>query len=110
RDAHQSRLATLLRTIDLVKIAEPTASLLPQLFSIEMWGGATFDDAYRFLHEDPWKRLLKLRQKLPNMLMQMLLRGSNADGYKNYPDIVNKAFIEKSVEAGIEVDSIFDSI
>lgn len=110
RDAHQSLLATRLRTIDLVKIAEPTASLLPQLFSIEMWGGATFDVAYRFLHEDPWKRLIKLRQKMPNMLMQMLLRGSNAVGYKNYPDNVNKAFIEKSAEAGIDVFRIFDSL
>src|SRR5699024_9199559 len=88
RDAHQSILATRVRTKDMVKIAEPTARLLPDLFSVEMWGGATFDVAYRFLKESPWQRLLTLREKMPNVLFQMLLRASNAVGYKNYPDNV----------------------
>src|SRR5699024_6152417 len=110
RDAHQSLLATRIRTKDLLKIAEPTSHLLPELFSVEMWGGATFDVAYRFLHEDPWERLIQLREKMPNVLLQMLLRGSNAVGYKNYPDNVNKEFIHKSAEAGIDLFRIFDSL
>ncbi|SHF48625.1 pyruvate carboxylase [Ornithinibacillus halophilus] len=110
RDAHQSLLATRMRTKDLVEIAEPTAHLLPNLFSVEMWGGATFDVAYRFLKEDPWERLLKLRKKMPNVLFQMLLRASNAVGYKNYPDNVINQFVEKSASAGIDVYRIFDSL
>lgn len=110
RDAHQSLLATRLRTADMLKIAEPTARLLPDLFSFEMWGGATFDVAYRFLKEDPWDRLLALRAKIPNVLFQMLLRASNAVGYKNYPDNVIRAFVEKSAYAGIDVFRIFDSL
>ncbi|MBB6454987.1 pyruvate carboxylase [Salirhabdus euzebyi] len=110
RDAHQSLLATRFRTKDLLQIAEPTARLLPNLFSVEMWGGATFDVAYRFLKEDPWDRLLKLREKMPNVLFQMLLRASNAVGYKNYPDNVIKEFVEKSSSAGIDVFRIFDSL
>ncbi|BDG48179.1 MULTISPECIES: pyruvate carboxylase [Parageobacillus] len=110
RDAHQSLLATRVRTIDLVRIAEPTARLLPNLFSLEMWGGATFDVAYRFLKEDPWDRLLKLREKIPNILFQMLLRSANAVGYKNYPDNVIREFVEKSAQAGIDVFRIFDSL
>src|SRR5699024_1665658 len=110
RDAHQSLLATRIRSKDLVHIAEPTARLLPQLFSVEMWGGATFDVAYRFLKEDPWQRLLKLREKMPNVLLQMLLRASNAVGYKNYPDNLIKEFVEKSATAGIDVFRIFDSL
>ena len=110
RDAHQSLLATRIRTKDLLNIAEPTAHLLPELFSVEMWGGATFDVSYRFLYEDPWERLINLRQKMPNTLMQMLLRGSNAVGYKNYADNVNEEFIKKSSEAGIDVFRIFDSL
>ncbi|GGJ86995.1 pyruvate carboxylase [Lentibacillus kapialis] len=110
RDAHQSLLATRIRTKDLAHIAEPTARLLPQLFSVEMWGGATFDVAYRFLKEDPWQRLLKLREKMPNVLLQMLLRASNAVGYKNYPDNLIKEFVEKSATAGIDVFRIFDSL
>ncbi|MBM7095909.1 pyruvate carboxylase [Bacillus sp. H-16] len=110
RDAHQSLLATRLRTQDLKNIAEPTARLLPNLFSMEMWGGATFDVSMRFLHEDPWKRLLILRDKAPNMLFQMLLRASNAVGYKNYPDNVIEEFVEKSADAGIDVFRIFDSL
>lgn len=110
RDAHQSLLATRVRTKDLHRIAEPTARLLPNLFSVEMWGGATFDVAYRFLKEDPWDRLLKLRTSMPNVLLQMLLRASNAVGYKNYPDNVIKEFVEKSATAGIDVFRIFDSL
>jgi pyruvate carboxylase len=110
RDAHQSLLATRVRTIDLVRIAEPTARLLPNLFSLEMWGGATFDVAYRFLKEDPWDRLLKLRERIPNILFQMLLRSANAVGYKNYPDNVIREFVEKSAQAGIDVFRIFDSL
>ncbi|MDY0396264.1 pyruvate carboxylase [Virgibacillus halophilus] len=110
RDAHQSLLATRVRTKDIVKISESTARLLPELFSVEMWGGATFDVSYRFLKEDPWDRLLKLRKLMPNVLFQMLLRASNAVGYKNYPDNVIKQFVEKSASAGIDVFRIFDSL
>ncbi|WP_043903991.1 pyruvate carboxylase [Parageobacillus genomosp. 1] len=110
RDAHQSLLATRVRTVDLARIAEPTAHLLPNLFSLEMWGGATFDVAYRFLKEDPWDRLLKLRERIPNILFQMLLRSANAVGYKNYPDNVIREFVEKSAQAGIDVFRIFDSL
>src|SRR5699024_2153230 len=110
RDAHQSILATRVRTKDMVKIAEPTARLLPDLFSVEMWGGATFDVAYRFLKESPWQRLLTLREKMPNVLFQMLLRASNAVGYKNYPDNVIQMFVKESADAGIDVFRIFDSL
>lgn len=110
RDAHQSLLATRVRTHDLKQIAEPTARLLPNLFSMEMWGGATFDVAMRFLHEDPWERLLTLRKQAPNVLFQMLLRASNAVGYTNYPDNVIEEFVEKSAAAGIDVFRIFDSL
>ncbi|WP_067728239.1 pyruvate carboxylase [Oceanobacillus damuensis] len=110
RDAHQSLLATRVRTNDLLHISEPTSRLLPNLFSVEMWGGATFDVAYRFLKEDPWIRLLKLREKMPNVLFQMLLRSSNAVGYKNYPDNLIQEFVEKSSNAGIDVFRIFDSL
>ncbi|ALX47353.1 pyruvate carboxylase [Lentibacillus amyloliquefaciens] len=110
RDAHQSLLATRIRTKDLVNIAEPTARMLPELFSVEMWGGATFDVAYRFLKENPWQRLLKMREKMPNVLLQMLLRASNAVGYKNYPDNLIDEFVEKSATAGIDVFRVFDSL
>ncbi|WP_163530343.1 pyruvate carboxylase [Halobacillus ihumii] len=110
RDAHQSLLATRVRTKDLQTIAEPTSRLLPDLFSLEMWGGATFDVSYRFLNEDPWERLLTLRKKSPNVLFQMLLRASNAVGYKNYPDNLIREFVEKSSNAGIDVFRIFDSL
>ncbi|MCR8849230.1 pyruvate carboxylase [Rossellomorea sp. SC111] len=110
RDAHQSLLATRVRTNDLKHIAEPTSQLLPDMFSYEMWGGATFDVAYRFLKEDPWNRLLTLRERIPNVLFQMLLRASNAVGYKNYPDNVIREFVEKSAFAGIDVFRIFDSL
>ncbi|MEH7334895.1 pyruvate carboxylase [Neobacillus drentensis] len=110
RDAHQSLLATRMRTTDIVHIAEPAAKLLPELFSFEMWGGATFDVAYRFLKEDPWNRLLTLREKIPNVLFQMLIRGANAVGYKNYPDNLIKEFVQQSASAGIDVFRIFDSL
>jgi pyruvate carboxylase len=110
RDAHQSLLATRVRTNDLKQIAQPTSHLLPDMFSYEMWGGATFDVAYRFLKEDPWNRLLTMRERIPNVLFQMLLRASNAVGYKNYPDNVIKEFVEKSAFAGIDVFRIFDSL
>ncbi|ADC48256.1 pyruvate carboxylase [Alkalihalophilus pseudofirmus OF4] len=110
RDAHQSLLATRVRTHDLKQIAEPTARMLPNLFSMEMWGGATFDVAMRFLHEDPWERLITLRKQAPNVLFQMLLRASNAVGYKNYPDNVIEEFVAKSSNAGIDVFRIFDSL
>lgn len=110
RDAHQSLLATRVRTHDLKKIAEPTAKLLPELFSLEMWGGATFDVAYRFLKEDPWERLTELRERIPNILFQMLLRASNAVGYKNYPDNVIREFVKESAAKGIDVFRIFDSL
>ncbi|SEM92707.1 pyruvate carboxylase [Mesobacillus persicus] len=110
RDAHQSLLATRVRTNDLTQIAEPTSKLLPDLFSLEMWGGATFDVSYRFLKEDPWKRLITLRQQVPNVLFQMLLRASNAVGYKNYPDNVIREFVKQSADAGIDVFRIFDSL
>ncbi|MCU9612238.1 pyruvate carboxylase [Caldibacillus lycopersici] len=110
RDAHQSLLATRVRTHDLLKIAEPTAHLLPNLFSMEMWGGATFDVSYRFLMEDPWERLIQLRKKMPNVLFQMLFRGSNAVGYTNYPDNVIREFVKVSATAGIDVYRIFDSL
>lgn len=110
RDAHQSLLATRVRTTDLKSIAEPSARLMPDLFSYEMWGGATFDVAYRFLKEDPWDRLITLRQRIPNVLFQMLLRASNAVGYKNYPDNVIREFVEKSAFTGIDVFRIFDSL
>lgn len=110
RDAHQSLLATRVRTYDLLKVAESTGRLLPELFSLEMWGGATFDVAYRFNKEDPWERLVKLRQKVPNICFQMLLRGANAVGYANYPDNVVQAFVHEAAQAGIDVFRIFDSL
>ncbi|NHC16831.1 pyruvate carboxylase [Bacillus sp. MM2020_4] len=110
RDAHQSLLATRMRTTDIMHIAEPTAKLLPDLFSFEMWGGATFDVAYRFLKEDPWDRLLTLRENIPNVLFQMLIRGANAVGYKNYPDNLIREFVNQSATAGVDVFRIFDSL
>jgi pyruvate carboxylase len=110
RDAHQSLLATRVRTHDLLQIAEATGKLASDLFSLEMWGGATFDTTMRFLNEDPWERLRKLREKIPNLLFQMLFRGANAVGYTNYPDNVIKKFIETSAAAGIDVFRIFDSL
>lgn len=110
RDAHQSLLATRVRSHDMFAIAKETAHLQNDLFSMEMWGGATFDVSYRFLKEDPWQRLIKLREQVPNVLFQMLFRGANAVGYKNYPDNVIREFVRKSGDAGIDVFRIFDSL
>ncbi len=110
RDAHQSLMATRLRTRDMLRIAEATSVYGKNLFSLEMWGGATFDVAYRFLHESPWDRLTQLREKIPNVLFQMLIRGANAVGYKNYPDNIIRKFITHASENGIDVFRIFDSL
>lgn len=110
RDAHQSLLATRVRTYDLLKIAEPTSHLGAGLFSLEMWGGATFDVSMRFLNECPWQRLIKLREAIPNILFQMLLRGSNAVGYTNYPDNVVQRFVTEAASSGIDVFRVFDSL
>ena len=110
RDAHQSLVATRFRTFDLDRIAEATAHLGGGLFSLEMWGGATYDVSMRFLREDPWERLDRLRAKIPNILFQMLLRGSNAVGYTNYPDNVVQEFVSKAAESGIDVFRVFDSL
>lgn len=110
RDAHQSLLATRVRTQDFKEIARLTDEGIPELFSSEMWGGATFDVAYRFLNEDPWQRLRKIRRLMPNTLLQMLFRGSNAVGYQNYPDNVIEEFIKESAKQGIDVFRIFDSL
>ena len=110
RDAHQSLLSTRMRTRDMVKGAEGTADILADAFSLEMWGGATFDTAYRFLHESPWERLDLLRQKIPNIPFQMLLRGSNLVGYASYPDNLVRAFIQEAAKRGIDVFRVFDSL
>nr|MBO8492320.1 pyruvate carboxylase [Staphylococcus aureus] len=110
RDAHQSLLATRVRTKDMINIASKTADVFKDGFSLEMWGGATFDVAYNFLKENPWERLERLRKAIPNVLFQMLLRASNAVGYKNYPDNVIHKFVQESAKAGIDVFRIFDSL
>ncbi len=110
RDAHQSLLATRVRTYDMLAVADAVARRTPGLFSLEMWGGATFDTAMRFLHEDPWRRLRLLRQKIPNICFQMLFRGSNAVGYSNYPDNVVAGFIRQAAAQGIDIFRIFDSL
>ncbi|MBN2795370.1 MAG: pyruvate carboxylase [Clostridia bacterium] len=110
RDAQQSLMATRLRTRDMEKIAKATSVYGNDLFSLEMWGGATFDVAYRFLKESPWERLETLREKIPNVMFQMLLRGANGVGYKNYPDNVIKQFIKTTSEKGIDIFRIFDAL
>ncbi len=110
RDAHQSLLATRVRTHDMLNVAEGFAKNHPQTFSMEVWGGATFDVSMRFLSEDPWQRLAMIREAVPNILLQMLLRGSNAVGYKAYPDNLIEKFVEKSWEQGIDIFRIFDSL
>ncbi|GIW75724.1 MAG: hypothetical protein KatS3mg104_0787 [Phycisphaerae bacterium] len=110
RDAHQSLLATRVRTYDMVKIADFYAHRLSGLFSLECWGGATFDTAMRFLQEDPYERLAQLRARIPNILLQMLFRGSNAVGYTNYPDNVVREFVKHAGAAGMDVFRIFDSL
>ena len=110
RDGHQSLLATRVRTQDLQKVAEGFSKSHPELFSMEVWGGATFDVSMRFLYESPWKRLEALREAMPNMLLQMLFRGSNAVGYSAYPDNLIERFVEQSWQSGIDVFRIFDSL
>ncbi len=110
RDAHQSLLATRMRTYDMLGVAEGFAKNHPNVFSMEVWGGATFDVSMRFLHESPWRRLQLLREAVPNILLQMLIRGSNAVGYKAYPDNLVEKFIEKAWENGNDVFRIFDSL
>ncbi|WP_242395557.1 pyruvate carboxylase [Anaeromyxobacter oryzisoli] len=110
RDAHQSLLATRIRSHDLLRIAEATSVLGAGLFSIECWGGATFDVAMRFLKEDPWERLHSLRKAIPNVLLQMLLRASNAVGYTNYPDNVVERFVEEAARSGVDVFRVFDAL
>ena len=110
RDAHQSLMATRVRTYDLLAPASAVARRLPNLFSLEMWGGATFDTSLRYLHEDPWQRLRELRQRIPNICFQMLLRGANAVGYASYPDNVIVEFVRESHAQGIDIFRIFDSL
>jgi len=110
RDAHQSLLATRVRTYDMLKVASGFAKAHPQTFSMEVWGGATFDVCLRFQLEDPWKRLAKLRKAIPNILLQMLIRGCNGVGYAAYPDNLIEAFVEKSWETGVDIFRIFDSL
>ncbi|WP_298350869.1 pyruvate carboxylase [uncultured Dokdonia sp.] len=110
RDAHQSLLATRMRSYDMLKVASSFAKNHPNTFSMEVWGGATFDVCMRFLHESPWTRLRELRKAVPNILFQMLLRGSNGVGYKAYPDNLIEKFVEKSWENGVDLFRIFDSL
>ncbi len=110
RDGHQSLLATRMRSIDMIRVAPAYAANLPQLFSVECWGGATFDVAYRFLQECPWQRLRDLRAAMPGVMTQMLLRGSNGVGYTNYPDNVVRSFVLQAAETGIDVFRVFDSL
>ena len=110
RDGHQSLLATRMRSIDMIKVAPAYAANLPGLFSVECWGGATFDVAYRFLQECPWQRLRDLRARMPNLMTQMLLRASNGVGYTNYPDNVVQAFVKQAAETGVDVFRVFDSL
>jgi pyruvate carboxylase len=110
RDAQQSLMATRVRTYDLLATADAVAQRLPNLFSLEMWGGATFDTAMRFLREDPWQRLRELRERIPNICFQMLLRGANAVGYTSYPDNVIVEFVSEAYKQGIDIFRIFDSL
>jgi pyruvate carboxylase len=110
RDAHQSLMATRVRTFDMLRIAEFVSKKLPQLYSLEMWGGATFDVSMRFLHEDPWRRLELLREAIPNICFQMLFRASNAVGYTAYPDNVVREFVKQAAAQGIDIFRIFDSL
>lgn len=110
RDAHQSLFATRMRSVDMLNIASVVAQRTPELFSLEMWGGATFDSAMRFLKECPWERLRELREKIPNICFQMLFRGSNAVGYSNYPDNVVAGFVKHAADSGMDIFRIFDSL
>ena len=110
RDAHQSLLATRMRTFDLLQISDAYSHYCSEMFSLEMWGGATFDTTMRFLKECPWQRLVQMRERIPNILFQMLLRSSNAVGYTNYPDNIVKVFVKEAADAGIDVFRIFDCL
>ncbi len=110
RDAHQSLLATRMRSLDMINVSTAYAHNLPELFSIECWGGATFDVAYRFLLECPWQRLRDIRERIPNVMLQMLLRASNGVGYTNYPDNVVRFFVRQAANSGVDVFRIFDSL
>jgi pyruvate carboxylase len=110
RDAHQSLMATRVRTYDMLAAADALAHRTPQLFSLEMWGGATFDTAMRFLNEDPWERLRQLRARVPNICFQMLFRGANAVGYTNYPDNVVAGFVKHAAASGMDIFRVFDSL
>jgi pyruvate carboxylase len=110
RDAHQSLLATRVRSSDLMKVAPYIARTMPQLLSVECWGGATYDVALRFLEEDPWERLAALREEMPNICLQMLLRGRNTVGYTPYPEVVASAFVEEATATGIDIFRIFDAL
>jgi pyruvate carboxylase len=110
RDAQQSLFATRLRTYDMLAVADALARRTPQLFSLELWGGATFDTALRFLHEDPWRRLRLLRERIPNICFQMLFRGANAVGYSNYPDNAVAGFVKHAAAAGMDIFRVFDSL
>ncbi|MGJ8612241.1 MAG: pyruvate carboxylase, partial [Octadecabacter sp.] len=110
RDGHQSLLATRMRSIDMVRVAPTYAANMSGLFSMECWGGATFDVAYRFLQECPWQRLRDIREKMPNIMTQMLLRASNGVGYTNYPDNVVQEFVRQAAESGVDVFRVFDSL
>ena len=110
RDAHQSLMATRMRSADMLNIANFVSHRLPNLFSLEMWGGATFDVSMRFLIEDPWLRLRKLREAVPNICFQMLFRASNAVGYTAYPDNVVREFVLESARQGLDIFRIFDSL
>jgi pyruvate carboxylase len=110
RDAHQSLLATRMRSDDILRVAPAYSALLPELFSVECWGGATFDVAMRFLKEDPWDRLERLRAAMPNHLLQMLLRSANAVGYTNYPDNTVRYFVDRAAASGVDIFRVFDSL
>ena len=110
RDGHQSLLATRMRSIDMIKVAPAYAAKLPELFSVECWGGATFDVAYRFLQECPWQRLRDVRAAMPNIMTQMLLRGANGVGYTIYPDNVVQAFVRQAAQSGVDIFRVFDSL
>ncbi|MGR3633551.1 MAG: pyruvate carboxylase [Limimaricola soesokkakensis] len=110
RDGHQSLLATRMRSIDMIRVAPSYAANLPELFSVECWGGATFDVAYRFLQECPWQRLRDIRKAMPNIMTQMLLRASNGVGYTNYPDNVVQGFVKQAAISGVDVFRVFDSL
>jgi pyruvate carboxylase len=110
RDSHQSLLATRMRSIDMIRVAPAYAANLPELFSVECWGGATFDVAYRFLQECPWQRLRDLRAAMPNVMTQMLLRASNGVGYTNYPDNVVQSFVAQSAKSGVDIFRVFDPL